>query len=184
MRMTSELRSSFKAAIVVKQYRLLICCCILWTLATTGCDTFYRVSTECEIRTYSSFSCRLELDSFTGDRDGPVSRFVNGVNNYFAIYNRDSPDGFKFFEHDSEHTLDVGFPDLAEQTTTNGSQFRYFNPLWMHEQLATTNSEYRLRLADRVYALTSNGPLSEESTTRLIDQRAGQIDKAIIAESA
>lgn len=122
---------------------------------------------------------------FTGDRDGPVSRFVNGVNNYFAIYNREQPDGFKFFEHDSEHTLDVGFPDLAEQGTSNGSQFRYFNPLWMHEQLARTNADYQLRFADRLFELTRpGGILSEANLLELFDSRVSQIDTAIIAESA
>ena len=122
---------------------------------------------------------------FTGDRDGPVSRFVNGVNNYFGIFNREQPDGFKFFEHDSEHTLDTGFPDLAEQITSNGSQFRYFNPIWMHEQLVTSNEDYRLTFADRILELIRpGGALSDESTKALIDRRAAEFNQAIIAESA
>ncbi|MFV2070440.1 MAG: chitobiase/beta-hexosaminidase C-terminal domain-containing protein, partial [Pirellulales bacterium] len=43
---------------------------------------------------------------YTGDKDGPGSRFTSGrPNNFFAILNREAPDGFKWFEHDSEHSL-------------------------------------------------------------------------------
>ena len=43
---------------------------------------------------------------YTGDRDGPGSRYTQPrPNNYFGIYNRENPQGFKFFEHDSEHSL-------------------------------------------------------------------------------
>lgn len=125
------------------------------------------------------------LTYYTGDRDGPVSRFVNGVNNYFAIYNRESPDGFKFFEHDSEHTLDKGFPDLAERITSNGSNFRHFNPLWMHEQLVASNADYRLRFTDAVLRhFSPDEALSEENVRRLFDARVGEVENAIVAESA
>ncbi len=89
---------------------------------------------------------------YSGDRDGPVTRFSpERLNNYFAIYNREDPDGFKFFEHDSEHSLDRGAFNLVSQITSSGRQLRYFNPLWMHEQLASTNAEYRTRFSDAVY---------------------------------
>ena len=43
---------------------------------------------------------------YTGDRDGPGSRYTQPrPNNYFGVYNRLAPDGYKFFEHDSEHSL-------------------------------------------------------------------------------
>ena len=46
---------------------------------------------------------------YTSDADGPGSKFTRPrVNNYFGIFNRENPDGFKFFEHDSEHSLDTG----------------------------------------------------------------------------
>ncbi|MCA9214580.1 MAG: lamin tail domain-containing protein, partial [Planctomycetales bacterium] len=126
------------------------------------------------------------LTYFTGDRDGPGSKFTRPrVNNYFAILNRENPDGFKFFEHDSEHSLDVGDTDMVNPLTDGGAQFRYFNPHWMHEQLAASNSVYRRQFADRVYEqLFNDGLLTPEYGKRLIDSRAAEFDMAIIAESA
>ena len=129
---------------------------------------------------------------FTSDADGPGSRFTRPrVNNYFGIYNRENPDGFKFFEHDSEHSLDTGdaaganFNMVSPLTGSAGRQFRYFNPHWMHEQLANSNSHYRLRFADAVYKhLFNDGVLAPENAVKILNQRASEIDLAIIAESA
>jgi len=123
---------------------------------------------------------------YTGDRDGPASRFVQPrVNNYFAIINRENPDGFKFFEHDSEHSLDTGENNMVSPLTFGGQFDEYFNPHWMHEQLAQENSDYRTQFNDRVYeVLFNNGLLTPGNAKDLIDSRAAQIDMAIIAESA
>ena len=128
---------------------------------------------------------------FTSDADGPGSKFTRPrVNNYFGILNRENPDGFKWFEHDSEHSLDTGDAaganfNMVTPLTTGGSQFRYFNPHWMHEQLAQTNSVYREQFADRVYeTMFNDGLLTAEKSNEIIDARAAQIDMAIIAESA
>jgi len=126
------------------------------------------------------------LTYFTGDRDGPGSRFTAPrVNNYFGIFNRENPDGFKFFEHDSEHSLDTGENNMVSPFTSGGSQMRYFNPHWMHEQLANDNTEYRTQFMDRVTELTFNGGfLTPEVTNAMIDSRAAEFDTAMIAESA
>ncbi|MFO0912375.1 MAG: lamin tail domain-containing protein [Pirellulales bacterium] len=123
---------------------------------------------------------------YQGDRDAPVTRFVpERVNNYFGVFNRENPDGFKFFDHDSEHTLDKGETNLVAQITSSGSDFVYFNPLWMHEQLAASNSQYRMMWADRVYSrLFNDGPLTPENARALLESRAAEINMAIIAESA
>jgi hypothetical protein len=42
---------------------------------------------------------------YVGDPDGPVSAWARVANNFYAIYNRVNPDGFKFFRHDAEHSL-------------------------------------------------------------------------------
>ena len=123
---------------------------------------------------------------YQGERDAPVSRFVpERVNNYFGIYNRENPDGFKFFEHDSEHTLDQGWENLVAAVTSSGREFRYFNPLWMHEQLAEVNSQYRLRFADRVYRhFYHDGPLAPDHARALLQSRIAEFDLAMVAESA
>ena len=133
----------------------------------------------------------MVITYFTSDADGPGSKFTRPrVNNYYGIYNREDPDGFKFFEHDSEHSLDTGNAaganyNMVTPLTTGGSQFRYFNPHWMHEQLANSNTEYLVRFMDRVTELVApDGLLQPENTTAMIDSRAAEFDMAIIAESA
>ncbi|MBN2063322.1 MAG: lamin tail domain-containing protein, partial [Sedimentisphaerales bacterium] len=69
--------------------------------------------------------------------------------------------------------------------TTDGANFVYFNPHWLHEQLANNVIEYRLRFADRVHALLDNGGLlTQQKASALMASLADQIDMAIIAESA
>jgi len=128
---------------------------------------------------------------YTSDADGPGSKFTRpGLNNYFTIFNRENPDGFKFFEHDSEHSLDTGNAaganyNMVSPLLNNGRVFPQFNPHWMHEQLANSNSDYLVRFRDRVAKVfADDGVLGNANVFKLIDQRAAQIDKAIIAESA
>ena len=126
----------------------------------------------------------MTIDYFTGDRDGPGSRYGNIPNNTFSVYNRVNPDGFKWFQHDSEHSLGTGVFNLVEPFTSAGSQFQYFNPHWLHERLALTNEEYRMRFADRVHQHFFNGALTLAASRERVRARAERIELAIIAESA
>ena len=126
---------------------------------------------------------------FTADSDGPGSRFTNpNINNYFAIFNREDPDGWKFFEHDSEHSLDTSTAvddNMVSPLITYGSDYSVFNAHWMHQELANGNSNYRQRFADRIYEVFfDDGPFASENATALLDARAAEIDQAIYAESA
>ncbi|MDT8304022.1 MAG: chitobiase/beta-hexosaminidase C-terminal domain-containing protein, partial [Sedimentisphaerales bacterium] len=127
------------------------------------------------------------IEYYTGDRDGPGSRFGNIPNNTFSIYNRENPDGFKWFHHDNEHTLGVSNSEqnMVTPFTTAGAQWRYFNPHWLHEQLIFNKADYRMRFADRVYRHFFNeGLLTPSMSQNRIRARAEQIKLAIIAESA
>jgi hypothetical protein len=127
------------------------------------------------------------IDYYTGDRDGPGSRFVNRPNNTYGIFNRENPDGWKWFQHDNEHTLGVSASEtnLVTPFTSAGAQWPYFNPHWLHERLAQSNLDYRMRFADHVYRHFSNhGLLTPAASITRILRRAQQIDLAIIAESA
>ncbi|RPJ37863.1 MAG: hypothetical protein EHM35_05835, partial [Planctomycetaceae bacterium] len=66
------------------------------------------------------------IEYYTGDRDGPGSRFGNIPNNTYGIYNRVHPDGWKWFHHDNEHTLGTSQSETNMVTpfTTAGSQWR------------------------------------------------------------
>ncbi|MEZ5324622.1 MAG: lamin tail domain-containing protein [Verrucomicrobiales bacterium] len=169
----------------------------LWQEATSGfaSDTrYFRVqglNTDGSIN--PEYERLLDVDNVidymiltyhTGDRDGPGSRFTQpNPNNFFAIYNRENPDGFKYFEHDSEHSLDTGETNMVSPFTT-GSSASQFNPHWLHEQLMS-NAIYRERFINRVQQLFFNdGLLTGGNANKVLNFRADQIDQAIIAESA
>ena len=127
------------------------------------------------------------IEYYTGDRDGPGSRFGNRPNNTYGIYNRKNPDGWKWFHHDNEHTLGVSQSEqnMVTPFTSAGAQFRYFNPHWLHEQLIASNVDYRMHFADHVYKhFFNNGLLTPSVSQNLIQARADEIEMAIIAESA
>ena len=122
---------------------------------------------------------------YTGDRDGPGSRYTNGSpNNYFGILNRVNPDGFKFFEHDSEHSLGTGDSNMVTPFTRSTGP-AHFNPHTLHERLAAQNAEYRMAVSDRVAELCYNGGLmtSEVGIAR-VDRRVAEIEQAVFAHSA
>ncbi len=132
------------------------------------------------------------IEYYTADRDGPGSRFVNRPNNVFGIYNRLQPDGWKWFQHDSEHSLGAydhsltsSNQNLVTPFTVSGSQWQYFNPQWLHEQLISSNADYRMHFADHVYRYFFNdGLLTPGKSQARVQTRAEQINLAIIAESA
>ena len=113
---------------------------------------------------------------YSGDSDGPP-------NNYFSLYNRENPDGWKFFEHDSEHSLDTGRNNMVN-SMASGSALGEFHPRLLHQGLMA-NPEYKLLFADRVAEHCFNdGLLIDEMSIARIDTRAQEIDSAIIANSA
>ncbi len=128
---------------------------------------------------------------FTGDKDGPGSTFTRPrPNNFFGIYKRTNPDGFKWFEHDSEHSLDTGDNDMVNPLLTTSyptyyeSNTAHINPHWIHERLMD-NAEYAQRFADRAYQMYYNdGVLTEARNVARVQQRAAEFDLAMIAESA
>ncbi|MBW8041753.1 MAG: hypothetical protein FVQ85_17390, partial [Planctomycetes bacterium] len=127
------------------------------------------------------------IEYYTGDRDGPASRYTGRPNNTWGTYNRVNPDGWKWFHHDNEHSLGAGSAELnmVLPFSTRGANRMEFNPHWLHEQLANINPEYRLRFADHVYKHFFNGGLLEVTSARNhIQNRADQINMAIVAESA
>ncbi|MBN1466796.1 CotH kinase family protein, partial [candidate division KSB1 bacterium] len=74
---------------------------------------------------------------FVGDFDAPISEFINnnrGANNFWGTYNRVTPDGFKFYRHDAEHSLfNVNESRIGPYPA--GEQREQFNPQWLHQQL-------------------------------------------------
>jgi hypothetical protein len=137
----------------------------------------------------------------TGNFDAPTTKFGQNKNpnNFYAIFNRSNPDGFKFFAHDAEHTLftsyyaspgiglyenRVNIGDLTDGYRMMVSGFEKFHPQWLHH-LLSQNGDYRVRFADRVYRHFFNqGTMIREANIRRFMARVEEIDMAIIAESA
>ncbi|MBN2064804.1 MAG: lamin tail domain-containing protein, partial [Sedimentisphaerales bacterium] len=130
------------------------------------------------------------LQYYSCNTDGPGSRWTP-TNNFYAVINRVNPDGFKWFAHDNEHTFgvceanDSRRENMVTPYTTSGANFIYFNPHWLHQQLADQNFEYRLRFADKARERLANGGiLTADRVQAVMEQLAEQLDTAIIAESA
>jgi hypothetical protein len=129
------------------------------------------------------------LHYYTGDGDGPLSNFLgmNRANNWRGMRNRLGTEGFKFFVHDSEHTLQAPnwVDNRANNNTTGGgnrSNFSYSNPEWLHEDLAV-NPEYRIRIADAAQKhLFNGGAMTPTVAQAIFDARAAQISEAIVPD--
>ena len=131
---------------------------------------------------------------YTGNFDGPISKFSSNQNpnNFYCVYNREFPDGFKTMVHDAENSLLVGNAtgdgnELYRNRTgpfPAGDLFEKSNPQWIHQQLAA-HPEYRMQLADHAHRhFFNDGPLTSTVNTERFMARANEIDLAIIAESA
>ncbi|MBN1415863.1 MAG: lamin tail domain-containing protein [Bacteroidales bacterium] len=122
---------------------------------------------------------------FAANRDGPGE--LNGgirINNFFGIYNRERPDGFKFFVHDAETAFANVNDNITNSPTIAGEDFERFNPAWLHQKLME-NRDYRQKFADRAWHhLFNKGALTADKNSERFMFRAGEIDQAIIGESA
>jgi hypothetical protein len=133
---------------------------------------------------------------YAGNFDAPVTAFGGNQspNNFYAIYDRLSRNGFIFFAHDAEHSLmdrqysengDYGLDRTgpyysATQTITQN----YFNPQFLHERLSK-NVEYQVSFSDHIYKhFFNNGALTPKASQARLSARASEIDTSVIAESA
>jgi hypothetical protein len=131
---------------------------------------------------------------YAGNFDSPTSQFGGNSfpNNFYAIYNRNGDDGFKFFAHDAEHTLrttggegpGIGIYENRVNISMYVSDFSRFHPQWLHYKLSS-NAEYRMRFADHVYRhFFNHGWMTPDKVKPLFLSRAKEIEMAIIGESA
>ncbi|UCH13577.1 MAG: CotH kinase family protein, partial [Bacteroidales bacterium] len=143
----------------------------------------------------------MVLIFYTGNFDAPVSSFGSNdmPNNFYAIYNRkDKGKGFIICAHDSEHSLmidpvyvgeglyenRVNIADRTDWLKMEVNDYLDFHPQWLHYKLSDVE-EYRVRFSDRAARLLNEGGVfSPGRAAELFIKRAGEIDTAIIAESA
>ncbi|MFK7845900.1 MAG: lamin tail domain-containing protein [Rhodothermales bacterium] len=125
---------------------------------------------------------------YTGNFDAPISWFLGNeqINNFYAMIDRTADEGFRFFAHDSEHTLLPGTSQSRDRTgpLPAGSTFRESNPQWIHQQLLSS-TEYRMRFADLAQQhLRNDGALTPAVSRERFNARAAELEQAILAESA
>jgi hypothetical protein len=121
---------------------------------------------------------------FTGNEDMPTTLGSGDrPNNFYAIRDPNTRDGWQLIAHDNEHNmLNINYDHTRDSGA--GRTAATFNPKYLHQQLDEF-SEYQIEFADRVQQLFfNNGPLTPENAQQLMQSRADQIDQAIIAESA
>ena len=116
--------------------------------------------------------------------DGPIAATNNGLNNLFIIYNRNNPDGFKFFQHDIENAFSSGsYNSDYTGSTTIGSQPQHSNPRWLHQQLVA-HPEYKMQFADLVQKHFYNeGIFVNDRARALFNYHKNELNLAIIGES-
>ena len=121
---------------------------------------------------------------YTGEKDGPASVWAI-VNNYYAVINRENPDGVKHLEYDSEWSLGIGLENVVGPINkSQWPQLNHFNGHYLHEQLVD-NTEYLVSFGDQVHKrMFNDGLLTPNNAIGLLMKRADEIDMAIIAESA
>ncbi len=131
----------------------------------------------------SNYSAALELLDLERFIDYILINFYAGnadwaFQNWNASYNRKDPEqNWVFHNWDAEKTFQQ-VNDNVTDANDKGS------PTWIHQRLRT-NSEYRLKFADRVHHLMFNdGVLTPESASSIYASRLMEIDRAIVAESA
>jgi hypothetical protein len=140
---------------------------------------------------------------FTGNIDAPISAFIGNTNpnNMYAMRNRTGLyGGFRFFAHDSEHTLlhesslgntdeihrDRTGPFAAGDPTQQGpvTALACSNPQYVFTRLAA-NAEFRMRVADHVQRQFFNGGvLTTEGCRARFLTRSNEVYGAIACESA
>jgi len=122
---------------------------------------------------------------FSANTDGP-GELGGGtrINNFFGIFNRQNPDGFKYFLHDAETTFANYQDNITNLTTHSGDDFSGFNPMWLHQRLMA-NAEYRQKFADRAYKhLFNKGVLTVDQNIERFQARVDQVEEAVVGESA
>lgn len=122
---------------------------------------------------------------FGGNLDSPVSLFGGNraPNNWHALRNRKTRDGFRFFVWDAEHTL----LDVEEDRTgpfAGGDRPASSHPQWLFQRCAD-NAEFRVLVADRIQRhLSVDGVLGPASVIEGFQRRVREIEEAVICESA
>jgi hypothetical protein len=187
----------------------------LWQAATNGftsnADYFRVQGLNPDGTPNPAYEILLDVDNlidymliilYGGNLDAPISNFLgnDSPNNWFGLRHRGGlSGGFKYFAHDSEHTLlnvsedrtglvdnQIGTinPDWTAGNPVTGSSFSKSSPQYLWFRLVQ-NAEFRLRAADRIQKYCFNGGLLTPQGMRAnLLTRSNEIYRAMVCESA
>ncbi|MDZ4778889.1 MAG: lamin tail domain-containing protein, partial [Planctomycetia bacterium] len=122
---------------------------------------------------------------YGGNLDAPISNFLGNtaINNWYGLRDRTGTEGWRFFAHDSEHTL-LNVNEDRSGPFPAGAQEQHANPQWIFQQL-WASEDFRLEVADRIQeTFFGDGALTPAANTARFMARKNELDLAIIAESA
>ncbi|MCI0745816.1 MAG: lamin tail domain-containing protein [Verrucomicrobia subdivision 3 bacterium] len=129
---------------------------------------------------------------YGGNLDAPISNFLsnNSPNNWFGMRNRVGRLGFRFFAHDSEHTLLIENINVDRTgpfpagDPAQGSTFSKSSPQYVWSRLYA-NAEFRMLCADHIQRHFFNGGVfTTRGARNSFLVRSNEIQLAIVAESA
>jgi hypothetical protein len=140
-----------------------------------------------------------------GNLDAPITNFGsnNVINNWFGSRPKNGAHGFRFYAHDSEHTI-LPFNSASFDRTgpyPAGDTFDQSNPQWLWQQLGGAGltrliqpnptdpigtAEFRLRVADHLQAqfIQPGGALTQAQVLARFDKRTAELTRAVVGESA
>ena len=123
------------------------------------------------------------------DIDSPISVQSSFINNLVALYNRNEPNGFKWFKHDTECSMGANrsYP-ASMDLTAEGWDFNTlerFNPIRLHQKLME-HPDYKMHWIDAVQKnlLDEDGALTLKKSLARWNERQNEIHKAILMEAA
>ena len=123
------------------------------------------------------------------DTDSPISVHSSFLNNMVTLYNRNNPDGFKWFKHDTECSMGANREYPANSDITGkGWDFNtlsQFNPIRLHQKLMD-HPDYKMSWIDAVqkHLLDKDGALTLEKSLERWNKRQNEIYKSILMEAA
>ncbi|HVY69944.1 MAG TPA: lamin tail domain-containing protein, partial [Verrucomicrobiae bacterium] len=123
---------------------------------------------------------------YGGNLDAAISNFLGNQspNNWYGMRNRNGRDGFRFFAHDSEHTLLSVSENRMGPFSAGDSSVLKSSPQWIWQKM-WANAEFKVLNADHMYRHFFNGGVFERaSATNLFLRRISQLDRAVVGESA
>ncbi len=159
---------------------------LLWQATTNGfSDASYEKAVSAGLLDPTNVADVAIVDNVVCNMDSPITVTGNQVNNFYALYNRADPKGFKFVHHDCECSMlrEYYSTDITTNTTV-GRKFIYFNSRYLHQELMKC-APYRELFIDRVCKHYFNGGAATAASLQaMFSARANSISNAIVCESA